>query len=64
MIQNDGTHYGKANEEDLNEASREDGWNITSDTQLFQSPETNVLDLGLFNSLKTRIRSIKQRLKA
>ena len=59
MIQHDGAgpHAGKGNEELLRRAGMEGGWNIRFVTQPAQSPDTNIMDLGFFNSLKKRIAS-------
>jgi hypothetical protein len=57
IVQHDGAppHTGKGNEEKLKEVGIKDGWNIKFVTQPAQSPDTNILDLGFFNSLKKRI---------
>ena len=36
-----------------------DGWNITVVTQPAQSPDLNILDLGFFRSLKSRVNQLK-----
>lgn len=59
-IQHDGAKP-HGNEEMLRQAGLADGWNIKFVTQPAQSPDLNVMDLGLFNSLKHRVSQIKER---
>jgi hypothetical protein len=56
IVQHDGAkpHTGDDNVNKLNLAGAQDGWNISVITQPPNSPDLNILDLGLFSSLKTR----------
>jgi hypothetical protein len=56
VVQHDGArpHTGNDNVEQMNLAGAQDGWNITVVTQPPNSPDLNILDLGLFHSLKTQ----------
>ena len=57
VVQHDGAtpHTGKGNEDKLKELGFKGQWKIKFVTQPAQSPDTNILDLGFFNSLKSRI---------
>jgi len=57
VIQHDGArpHTGKGNEEMLKKAGVQDGWKIRFVSQPAQSPDTNIMDLGFFNSLKKKV---------
>ena len=61
IIQHDGArpHDGAGNKEAFTAAGVEDGWNIKFRTQPAQSPDVNILDLGLFNSLKSQSNKLK-----
>jgi len=54
IIQHNGAspHHGKTNVRRLAEAGQADGWDIKFQTQPAQSPDTNILDLCLFNSMQ------------
>ena len=57
IIQHGGAapHNGNGNRDCFNVTGKEDGWNISFETQPpAQSPVTNILDLGFFNNLKKR----------
>jgi hypothetical protein len=62
-IQHDGAkpHSGHNNETVIANLGSTNGWRFQFKRQPAQSPDLNVLDLGLFWSLKCRVRSIKQR---
>ncbi|CAM9703493.1 unnamed protein product [Choristocarpus tenellus] len=54
IVQQDGAAPHTANDipRKLNRVGKNDGWNIKLETQLAQSPDLNINDLGFFNSLK------------
>jgi hypothetical protein len=60
-IQHDGAgpHNGKGNTEALRLAGLAGGWKIKFVTQPAQSPDLNILDLGFFHSLKSRVSKLK-----
>jgi len=60
-IQQDGAkpHASKVYSNRLAELGRMDGWNIVFVTQPAQSPDLNILDLGFFRSLKSRVDNMK-----
>jgi hypothetical protein len=62
-IQHDGAkpHSGHNNETVIANLGSTNGWRFQFKRQPAQSPDLNILDLGLFWSLKCRVRSIKQR---
>jgi hypothetical protein len=55
-IQQDGArpHTGHNNNARIAQAGSTDGWIITVINQPAQSPDLNILDLGLFHSLKNK----------
>lgn len=61
FIQHDGAkpHNGNGNSAYFEEQGVIDGWNIQIVTQPAQSPDLNLLDLGFFASLKTRVSHLK-----
>jgi hypothetical protein len=61
-VQHDGAkpHNGLGNLAALTAAGLADGWNIKFTTQPVQSPDLNILDLGFFSSLKSRVAAVKQ----
>lgn len=64
-IQHDGAspHTGKGTVAVLNDAAKEGGWNIKINTQPAQSPDLNILDLGFFHSLQSRVAHVKHKAK-
>lgn len=63
FIQHDGAkpHTGLNNEALIAEAGSTDGWSFVMDRQPAQSPDLNILDLGLFHSLKQKVSHMKIR---
>lgn len=61
FIQHDGAkpHNGRGNLLYIEQQGQLDGWNIQIITQPAQSPDLNILDLGFFNSLKSRVAKLK-----
>jgi len=62
VVQQDGAgpHTGAATAE-LNRLGALDGWKIVVKTQPAQSPDLNILDLGLFSSMKSRSADLMMR---
>ena len=60
-MQHDGAraHTGMNAMQLITEYIRQNNWNIKLITQPPQSPDLNVLDLGLFNGMKKKADSIK-----
>lgn len=61
-IQHDGApgHDGRGNDDHFDIVGQELGYNIKFYTQPPQSPDLNICDLGLFNSMKKRCNQIKR----
>jgi hypothetical protein len=60
-IQQDGAtpHTGNNTVAELELAGKDEEWQMKIVTQSSQSPDLNVLDLGFFHSLKTKVSQIK-----
>ncbi len=56
LVRQDGApvHNGGGNVDFFKEHGKKHGWNIQLDTQIAQSPDVNVLDIGVFRSLQSR----------
>lgn len=61
-IQHDGArpHTGLDNPAEIARLGSTEGWRFKVVTQPAQSPDLNILNLGLFHSLKSRVAAIKQ----
>jgi hypothetical protein len=61
VIQQDGAtpHIGYASVELINQNIQQHHWNCTLVTQPAQSPDLNMLDLGLFHGMKSKADDIK-----
>eukprot|EP01031_Cornospumella_fuschlensis_P026698 gene26697-32259_t len=61
-IQHDGArpHTGQDNPAEIARMGSTEGWRFNVVTQPAQSPDLNILDLGLFHSLKSRVAVLKQ----
>jgi len=61
IFQHDGAkpHTGHNNTEALNTFGSTEGWTVTFVTQPSNSPDLNILDLGFFASLKSKVWAMK-----